>query len=75
MFLGQGVIRQGIHPVEAKKTLAEWGTDQRNSTPRLLEDETVHGERLKSSAEPTSPLPVVPDATSTLPLYSRTAAW
>ena len=40
---GQGSIRQGTHPVEAKKTLAERGQEERNSASRLLEGETFVG--------------------------------
>ena len=40
---GQGSIRQGTHPVEAKKTLAERGLEERNSASRLLEGETFVG--------------------------------
>ena len=39
----QGSIRQGTHPVEAKKTLAERGLEERNSASRLLEGETFVG--------------------------------
>ena len=39
----QGSIRQGTHPVEAKKTLAERGLEERNSASRLLEGETFEG--------------------------------
>ena len=40
---GQRSIRQGTHPVEAKKTLAERGLEERNSASRLLEGETFVG--------------------------------
>ena len=40
---GQGSIRQGTHPVEAKKTLAERGLEECNSASRLLEGETFVG--------------------------------
>ena len=40
---GQGSIRQGTHPVEAKKTLAERGLEERNSASRLLEGEVFVG--------------------------------
>ena len=40
---GQGSIRQGTHPVEAKKTLTERDLEERNSASLLLEGETFLG--------------------------------
>ena len=40
---GQGSIRQGTHPMETKKTLAERGLEERNLASRLLEGETFVG--------------------------------
>jgi hypothetical protein len=43
MSPGRAAIRQGTHPVEAKKSLAERGLEERNSASRLLEGETFVG--------------------------------
>ena len=56
----QGSIRQGTHPVEAKKTLAERGLEERNSASRLLEGETFVGEVMATGIRLFPPSQTVP---------------